>query len=322
MSWLSIPPDSPFSINNIPFGIISYKPGESFTDDSPRPAIAIGSWILDLRTFAGGGGFTRLPGFAETSVFEDATTLNPFAQLGRRKHRLVREYLQAVLSASTPFPEVLRDDVALASICLHPSSEVVYHLPMTIGDYTDFYAGRNHAFNVGELFRGRAAALQPNYEHLPVGYHGRASSVVVSGTDIVRPVGQVACGVVRASEKLDFELEIAAFVCKDSELGERVSVNNAGEYLFGVVLMNDWSGVFSLFSPLSRIVAAVAITDLGGGVNSEGYPSVGVCPARTIHEQVLCNVRVTVGRSHGRSGAIPHDPPAAQQRRSAGTLPA
>lgn len=119
---------------------------------------------------------------------------------------------------------------------------------MSIGDYTDFYAGRNHAFNVGSLFRGPAAALQPNYEHLPVGYHGRASSVVVSGADIVRPVGQVAAGDVRPTRKLDFELEIAAFVGKESAVGERVGVDEAEEYLFGVVLMNDWSGGVFFYS--------------------------------------------------------------------------
>jgi len=131
--------------------------------------------------------------------------------------------------------------------------EVRMHLPMEIGDYTDFYAGRNHAFNVGVLFRGRENALQPNYEHLPVGYHGRASSVVVSGTRVRRPRGQVIrpgegggekVPVFAESGKLDFELELAAFVGRGSELGSCVGVDEAGEYLFGVVVMNDWSGWF------------------------------------------------------------------------------
>lgn len=124
------------------------------------------------------------------------------------------------------------------------------HLPMEIGDYTDFYAGRNHAFNVGVLFRGVENALQPNYEHMPIGYHGRASSVVVSGTDIRRPRGQVLedpkAGVKRsvftACRKLDYELELAVFVARGTRLGECVDVNEADEFLFGVVLMNDWSG--------------------------------------------------------------------------------
>lgn len=124
------------------------------------------------------------------------------------------------------------------------------HLPLRIGDYSDFYAGRNHAYNVGVLFRGRENALQRNYEHMPVGYHGRASSVVVSGTDVRRPRGQVLGGeggpVWGVCGRLDYELELAAFVGRDSMLGERVGVEEAGEYLFGLVLMNDWSGMCSL----------------------------------------------------------------------------
>jgi fumarylacetoacetase len=128
-----------------------------------------------------------------------------------------------------------------------PLSDTTNHLPLAIGDYTDFYAGTNHAYNVGVLFRGPSNALQPNYTHLPVAYHGRASSVVVSGTSIRRPWGQVLEDPTKGtpsfipSKKLDLELELAMFVCKENKLGEPVPVHIASEYIFGYVLMIDWS---------------------------------------------------------------------------------
>ncbi|KAG0637630.1 hypothetical protein HOY80DRAFT_1016806 [Tuber brumale] len=247
MSWLPVPPDHHFSINNIPFGIISTP-----SDTTPRPAIAIGEYVLDLRAFAtSANGFSRLRHFtrSEEEVFTCERTLNRFASLGRATHRRVRGYLQEVLSTDTPHPGLLRDNPEARKACLlnGAEDEVRMHLPMDIGDYTDFYAGRNHAFNVGVLFRGRENALRPNYEHLPVGYHGRASSVVVSGTRVRRPRGQVVepggkgFPVFAESGRLDFELELAAFVGRGSDLGSCVGVDEAGEYLFGVVIMNDWS---------------------------------------------------------------------------------
>ena len=144
---------------------------------------------------------------------------------------------------------ILEEHEALRQEALIPLSQCTLHLPMHIGDYTDFYAGLNHAFNVGVLFRGAQNALQPNYKHLPVGYHGRASSVVVSGTPIRRPNGQILqdhtadskSPILSPSRKLDMELELGCFVCKPSPLGEPVSIRDAPDHLFGVVLMNDWS---------------------------------------------------------------------------------
>lgn len=241
-SWLQIPMGSHFGLSNIPFGIITTP-----AYPSPHPAIAIGAHALDLHIFTLSGGFTALPEFTSSHVFTSHSTLNEFAALGRPAHRLVREYLQSVLAESTPHPEVLKDNAALQKSCLFPLGHVTMHLPLQIGDYTDFYAGRHHAFNVGTLFRGAANALQPNYEHMPIGYHGRASSVVVSGTPVVRPRGQVlekpgGAPVVKPCGKLDFELELGAFVCRDSTMGESVEVGEAAEWLFGVVLLNDWSG--------------------------------------------------------------------------------
>ncbi|RPA94880.1 Fumarylacetoacetase [Choiromyces venosus 120613-1] len=250
MSWLPVPSDHYFSVNNIPFGIISTP-----SNPTPRPAVAIGEYVLDLQSFTSTtsvSGFSQLPEFTKPEVFTFEKTLNRFASLGRATHRLVRGYLQQVLSSDTPYPEILKDNAEAQEKCLINTNEeeVRMHLPMDIGDYTDFYAGRNHAFNVGALFRGRENAMQPNYEHLPVGYHGRASSVVVSGTRVRRPRGQVMNPASAGSEKvpvlapcgkLDFELELAAFIGKDSDMGSSVGVDEAGEYLFGVVVMNDWS---------------------------------------------------------------------------------
>lgn len=243
-SWLQIPKNSPFSLANIPFGIISS------TKASPRvPAIAIGEYALNLSAFASSSGFSQLPAIQpHLSVFNEPT-LNAFAALGRPVHRQVREYLQTVFRADTPYPQVLKDNAALQKEALLPLSEVTNHVPLQIGDYTDFYAGLNHAYNVGVLFRGPENALQPNYTHLPVAYHSRASSVIVSGTPIHRPNGQILTNpaanpkipTFSPCKKLDIELELAAFVSTPNGLGKPVPINEAEDHIFGLVLMNDWS---------------------------------------------------------------------------------
>ena len=244
MSWLPIPIDSPFSIANIPFGVIS-------TAKSPTPhiAVAIGEYALDLKTFTEGDGFSLLKEIGgHLEVFREET-LNGFASLGQQVHRSVRQYLQAVLSEACPYPGALRDNEKLRTEALIPLGECRTHMPMKVGDYTDFYAGLNHAFNVGVLFRGKDNALQPNYKHLPVGYHGRASTVVVSGTPIRRPTGQILADpaaaekipVLSPCKKLDIELELGAFVCSSNTMGDPISIQDAKSHIFGVVLMNDWS---------------------------------------------------------------------------------
>jgi len=244
MSWLQVPEDSPFSIANIPFGVIS-------TSSSPTPhiAVAIGEHALDLYIFAEGDGFSLLKEVGSHAKVFQEQTLNSFASLGQAVHQSVRRYLQAVLSEACPYPGVLRDNEKLRAEALIPLSECNTHLPMKVGDYTDFYAGLNHAFNVGVLFRGKDNALQPNYKHIPVGYHGRASTVVVSGTPIRRPTGQILADptaaekipVLSPCKKLDIELELGAFVCGSNKMGDRISINDAKSHIFGVVLMNDWS---------------------------------------------------------------------------------
>ncbi|PNY24990.1 Fumarylacetoacetase [Tolypocladium capitatum] len=244
MSWLSVSPTSHFSLANIPFGVVS-----TAADTSPRPAIAIGDYALDLRVFAAGGGFAGSADIKKHVAVFSAPTLNEFAALGRSFHRAVRGYLRAVLAADTKHPELLRDNEQLRKAALVPRAEVQNHLPMAVGDYTDFYAGKNHAYNVGVLFRGRDNALQPNYLHLPVAYHGRASSVVVSGTPIRRPWGQILkdakaepkVPVLATAEKLDLELEMGMFICRENKMGSPVPVDEADDYVFGYVLLNDWS---------------------------------------------------------------------------------
>lgn len=242
-SWLPIPDDSHFSLANIPFGII--RPPSSVT---PRPAIAIGNYVLDLEVFSSHGGFAQLP-FAQAQVISvfSQPTLNDFAALGRPFHREVRRYLQNVLSDQTSYPHILKENSFLRETALLPLQSVQTCLPMRIGAYTDFFAGKNHAYNCGVIFRGVENALQPNYLHLPVGYSSRASSVVPSGTSIRRPLGQILEDptikkpVLAPCRRLDIELELGVFLCKPNKMGEPISIQDAEDHLFGVVLLNDWS---------------------------------------------------------------------------------
>lgn len=235
-SWLPIPPSSHFSLANIPFGVISTQ-----RNQIPRPGVAIGSHVLDLAAFTTRGGFLRSPELNDLGhVFTQHGTLNPFAALGRPVHRRFREYLQAVFSETS---DILRDNPDFQQECLIDTTKekVKMHLPMKIGDYTDFFAGKHHAFNAGSIFRGPANALQPNYHHLPVGYHGRASSVVVSGTEIRRPLGQIGRPVLSATKKLDVELELGCLLCKGNDMGSPIPISQAEDSIFGYVLLNDWS---------------------------------------------------------------------------------
>lgn len=240
-SWFSIPKGSDFSLANIPFGIISTS-----QNSRRRAAVAIGEHCLDLEAFASGKGFTECQ--VDTDVFSQPT-LNAFAALGRSTHRAVRKYIQDVLKVDTPYAKLLKDNSDLQHKSLLQQSEVTMHMPMQIGDYTDFYAGKNHAYNLGCILRGPSNALQPNYTHLPVGYHGRASSVVISGTPVVRPNGQVLENpaaevkkpVFKPCQRLDIELELGAFISKANKMGQPILVNEAQDSIFGLVILNDWS---------------------------------------------------------------------------------
>ncbi|KAK6353126.1 hypothetical protein TWF696_005116 [Orbilia brochopaga] len=236
MSFIPIPQDSDFSLANIPFGVFSTS-----ANPTPRPCTAIGAHVLDLAALSGSAlpGLLKVNNAAAICEALKSTTLNAFAALGKDARVAVRN---AVLEA-VKVGSAVQGDVEAALVKM---TEAKMHLPMTIGDYTDFYAGLNHAFNVGVLFRGKDNALQPNYTHLPVGYHGRASTVVVSGTPVRRPLGQT-CPPTNATpnfdkcNRLDLELELACYVSLPNEMGSPIDINDADAHVFGYSLMNDWS---------------------------------------------------------------------------------
>jgi fumarylacetoacetase len=234
MSWLSIPANSDFSIHNLPYGIFSTS-----SNPQKRVGVAIGEHILDLVEVANLGFFKSANLNLPTSLFE-TEFLNDFIALGKPQTAQVRTILQTLLQAT---------DSPLASHAgkvLVAQAEATMHLPVRIGDYTDFYSSIEHATNVGIMFRDPANALLPNWKHLPVGYHGRASSIVVSGTDITRPHGQTkadsdALPTYQPSKQLDFELEVAFIMGKETALGEPIRTEEAENHIFGLVLFNDWS---------------------------------------------------------------------------------
>lgn len=231
-SFIEVPPESDFPIQNLPYGIFS-----TASRAEPRVGTRIGDWALDLAVLDA----EKLLGGKQRGFFADSS-LNRFMSAGGAVWREVRQALMDLLSGSSP---KLRENEALRSRALIPIKDVRLHLPVEIGDYTDFYASREHATNVGVMFRGRENALMPNWLHLPVGYHGRASSVVISGTDVIRPRGQVkpkdAPLEFTASRQLDFELEMGFFVGTGNPLGQPIPIENAHEHIFGMVLLNDWS---------------------------------------------------------------------------------
>jgi fumarylacetoacetase len=229
-TWVKVPADSDFSIYNLPFGIFSTQ------NRSPRLGVAIGEQIVDLQELAQKNVLDEW--VQDHSIFAEKS-LNRFIALGKPTTSAIRLKIQQLLSDEQSLikntPEVFISQ-----------SEATMHLPIEIGDYTDFYSSIEHATNVGKMFRDPANALLPNWKHLPVGYHGRASSVVVSGTPIRRPSGQVLPKgadqpIFQPSARLDFELEMAFVIGKESQLGSPISTRAAPEYIFGLALFNDWS---------------------------------------------------------------------------------
>ncbi|HEX4667349.1 MAG TPA: fumarylacetoacetase [Chthoniobacterales bacterium] len=234
-SFIEVSPESDFPLQNLPYGIFRPNNGRA------RAGVAIGDLILDLAVLEEGGYFRAL-NFGPDPIF-GRDSLNAFLALGRPTWRKTREILQHLLAAETA---TLRDNEALRTRAFHRQAEVKMLLPARIGDYTDFYSSYHHAFNVGTMFRGPENALMPNWKHLPIAYHGRASSIVPSGADVRRPHGQIKppdaeTPIFSATRALDFELETAFFVGPPNELGEPVPVTEAADHIFGFVLMNDWS---------------------------------------------------------------------------------
>ncbi|OZC03255.1 fumarylacetoacetase [Rubricoccus marinus] len=234
-AFLDLPADTAFGLDNLPYGVFSTQ-----DDPSHRVGVRIGEHVLDL-AYLETHGLIAAPEAGRAPVFHG--TLNAFMALGKPSWDAVRGRLQDLLSADGP--DDLRGSETHREAAFTPLAEVAMHLPATIGDYTDFYSSRQHATNVGTMFRGPENALMPNWLHLPVGYHGRASSVVVSGTDIVRPKGQQkpedAPPVFGPSKLLDIELELGFFVGPGNDLGDAISIDDARDQIFGFVLVNDWS---------------------------------------------------------------------------------
>ena len=233
-SFINYPQNSDFSIHNIPFGVAVFN----------REYIAcctrIGDLVIDLATLFDYGFFDEIEGLNE-NVFE-AYTLNEFIELGKPVTNAVRLKIQELLLEGSS----LSHDEKTIEECFYDLDKVQMMMPLHVQNYTDFYSSIEHATNVGKMFRDPANALLPNWKHLPVGYHGRASSIVVSGINFHRPKGQMKPAdaekpIFGASKQLDFELEMAFVLNKNTEIGESISTQEAEDAIFGMVIFNDWS---------------------------------------------------------------------------------
>ncbi|MFN3272685.1 MAG: fumarylacetoacetase [Cloacibacterium caeni] len=233
-SFINYPQNSDFSIHNIPFGVAVFN----------REYIAcctrIGDLVIDLATLYDYGFFDEIEGLNE-NVFE-AYTLNEFIELGKPVTNAVRLKIQKLLLEGSS----LSHDEKTIKECFYDLDKVQMMMPLHVQNYTDFYSSIEHATNVGKMFRDPANALLPNWKHLPVGYHGRASSIVVSGINFHRPKGQMKPAdaekpIFGASKQLDFELEMAFVLNKNTEIGESISTQEAEDAIFGMVIFNDWS---------------------------------------------------------------------------------
>ncbi len=233
-SWIDIPSHSHFPIQNIPFGVFLTR------DDIITIGTRIGDYAIDL------GALHQLGYFKGIDLTDDIflqDTLNDFISDGRKTWRLVRNRISDIFLEDNP---VLRDHAEHRKQVLFTMNEIEMQLPVTVYDYTDFYASKEHATNVGSLFRDPENALLPNWLHIPIGYHGRCSSIIPSGTPVRRPVGQSKPGEdgvpgFGPSKLLDFELEMAFITTDANNLGQRVKIDEAEDYIFGLVLFNDWS---------------------------------------------------------------------------------
>jgi len=235
MSFIEVSPDSHFSIQNLPYGVFSTPENAQH-----RIGVAIGDQILDLSVVKS---LFNGPILSQSQDAFDKPVLNDFMALGYGAWKEARARLQELLGTSC---DDLKENAELRTNAFVPMESATMYLPANIGDYTDFYSSIHHATNVGIMFRGKDNALMPNWRHLPVGYHGRASSVVVSGTPVRRPMGQMrpdeaAPPVFGPCKLLDFELEMAFFCGPSNKMGQPIPVDKAHEHIFGMVVMNDWS---------------------------------------------------------------------------------
>lgn len=233
-SWITVPQHSDFPIQNIPFGVFQTA------DETISCGTRIGDTVIDL------GALEQLGYFDDLNLPEGTfmqNTLNAFIDLGRPTWRAVRKRLAALFEKSNT---TLQNQSQHHAHVLFPIQEVTMLLPVQIGDYTDFYSSKEHATNVGMMFRDPNNALLPNWLHIPVGYHGRSSSVIPSGTPVRRPLGQTTppdsnIPTFGPSKRVDFELETGFITTRANELGDTIPVAQAEEFIFGMVLLNDWS---------------------------------------------------------------------------------
>ncbi|AHN73563.1 fumarylacetoacetase [Pandoraea pnomenusa] len=223
-----------FPLQNLPYGVFS-----TASQPSPRVGVAIGDQVLDLAALEAAGVLQAGPSpvFAQSSI-------NAFVALGSAAWRATRARLISLLAADGD--AALRENTTLRAKALVPLADATLHLPVQVPGYTDFYSSKEHATNVGSMFRDPANALLPNWLEIPIGYNGRASSVVVSGTNIHRPNGQIKLPdqprpIFDGCRKLDFELETGFIVGRETALGESLSVDAAEAAIFGMVILNDWS---------------------------------------------------------------------------------
>ena len=233
-TWLEVPKDSDFPIQNIPFGVFLTR------DDVITIGTRIGDTAIDLGALHQLGYFQGIP-LTDDLFLQD--TLNDFISDGKKTWRLVRNRIADIFDAEN---SKLRDNENHRTVVLFRLDEIEMQMPVQVGDYTDFYSSKEHATNVGTMFRDPDNALLPNWLHIPVGYHGRSSSIIPSGIPVHRPQGQTLPAgasepVFGPSKLVDFELEMAFITTDANHLGEPIPIEEAEEYIFGLVLFNDWS---------------------------------------------------------------------------------
>ncbi|MBP8816875.1 MAG: fumarylacetoacetase [Psychrobacter sp.] len=236
-SFIDIAADSDFSIHNLPYGIFS-DAKDVTGNNNRRAGVAIGEHVLDLSILEAEGLLSLTGG-----PYFDQPTLNAFIDSGRDNWTKARSTIQTLLSADI---DTLRDNKDLQAKALFKQADVTMHLPVHVPGFTDFYSSKEHATNVGTMFRDPKNALLANWTEMPVGYNGRASTVIVSGTDVIRPSGQLKPNaderpIFSPCKRLDFELETAFVVGRGNDIGQPIAVDEANDHIFGMVLLNDWS---------------------------------------------------------------------------------
>lgn len=233
-TWLDIPEETDFPIQNIPFGVFLTR------DDIITIGTRIGDYAIDLGALHQLGYFEGIP-LTDDIFLQD--TLNDFISDGKKTWRLVRNRIAEIFDSKN---SKLKDNQDDRNTVLFTLDEIEMQLPIQVGDYTDFYSSKEHATNVGTMFRDPENALLPNWLHIPVGYHGRSSSIIPSGIPVHRPHGQILPAgadepVLAPSNLVDFELEMAFITTDANPLGEPIPIEEAEDYIFGLVLFNDWS---------------------------------------------------------------------------------